>query len=122
MAMKRILLQTAILLQMLGTVGAQQSPVEDAEKLRQQRQARQQQELLRRQDERSRPGRRFRVLNSNATGLSEIEGDGNAQRPRRLLSGISSEAAGGTEGTNACADHPQRICIIRGRFRLHARL
>ena len=70
--MKRILLQTAILFQVLATAGAQQSLLEDAEKLRLQRQARQQQELLRRQDERSSPGRRFRVLNSNATGLSEI--------------------------------------------------
>ena len=71
MAMKRILLQAAILFQVLATAGAQQSPVEEAEKLRLKRQARQQQELLRRQDERSRPGRRFRFLNSSATGLSE---------------------------------------------------
>ena len=70
--MKRILLQTAILFQVLATAGAQQPVPDDAEKLRLQRQARQQQELLRRQDERSRPDRRFRALYSNATGLSDI--------------------------------------------------
>src|SRR5262245_32069595 len=70
--MRRILLQTAILFQLLATAGVQQSLLEDAEKLRLQRKARQQQELLRRYDERSRPDRRFRALFSNATGLSEI--------------------------------------------------
>ena len=68
--MKRILLQTAIVFQVLATIGAQQSSHEDVDKLRQQRQARQQQELLRRQEERSRS--RFRIFNSTATGVAEI--------------------------------------------------
>src|SRR5262245_46964887 len=72
MDIKRILLQTVILFQVLETVGAQRSPQEDVERIRQQRQARQQQELHRKQEERSRSDRRFRVFNSNATGVSDL--------------------------------------------------